>query len=41
MIENFPIAHVCIVAPLEQFRLNYNTQPNYPEQWLDKVVSLS
>lgn len=35
------VADNALTAPLEQFRLNYNTQPNYPEQWLDKVVSLS
>jgi len=26
-------------APLEQYRLNYNTEPGYPAQWLDNVVS--
>jgi len=26
-------------APLEQYRLNYNTEPGYPAQWLDDVVS--
>lgn len=27
------------VAPLEQYRLNYQTQPDYPVTWLDKTAS--